>query len=97
MLQELFFGFDLPDLLHRYADTVVWHSISLEMVDGSELPVFIAGQYQPREFLLGWYIDAQEQLLASLGMFRDAREHTVGVLDALQGGFGQAGLRVSLI
>jgi len=71
LLEELLFGFNIADFFARYQDSVDWYSISLIGPDDIELPIYIAGQYQPREFLLGWYIDMQRHFLEKVGLVTD--------------------------
>jgi hypothetical protein len=90
LFEELFFGFDVTDLMGRYQDSNHWYTIQLELVDGSRIPLFTAGQHQPREFLLGWYITLQERLLERFGAFRDVHEFAGLVLDELRDAFKES-------
>lgn len=92
VLEELFFGFELTDLLSRYQDTVEWFSIALVTLDGKRIPLYLSGQYCAREFLLGWYIDWQAAFLARLGLLKDVEDQSRSALDLLQSRFGDAKL-----
>jgi len=84
LLAELFFGFDGTDLLPRYRDTVDWYSIAVLATDGRRIPLFLSGEYQPREFLLGWYIELQAALLSRIGLLTDVEEQGWQALAAIQ-------------
>ena len=58
--------------------------------------MFIAGQYEPREFLLGWYIGLQARILGALGLFHDIDDHCRQVLERIQAQFRKAGLQVPI-
>lgn len=84
LLAEWFFGFDGMDLLPQYHDTVDWFSIAALTTDGKRVPLFLSGQYRPREFMLGWYIELQADLLARLGLMTDVEEQGSEALRAIQ-------------
>lgn len=91
-LQELFFGLDLTDLLPRYRDTIDWYSISAVTTDEERIPIYLGGQYQPREFLLTWYIDLQAALLERLGLVHDEGEESRAALNVIQRQLGNVQL-----
>jgi hypothetical protein len=97
VFSEWFFGFDITDVLTRYRDTAHWFTISIRKLDGSEIPLFVAGQLEQREFLLGWYIELQVRILGALGLFHDIDEYCRQVLERLQAQFQSAGLRLQLL
>lgn len=84
LLAQLFVGLNRSSLLDRYHDTVDWFSITVLTLDGRRIPLFLSGQYQPREFLLGWYIDLQAELLEYLGLMVDVEKQGRAALDAIQ-------------
>jgi hypothetical protein len=84
ILEEWFMGLDLTDFLDGYRDLMHWHTIALELADGTQVPVFTAGEYEPREFLMGWYLDLQAGLLQRVGLMRDVSEYARGVCDRLR-------------
>ena len=51
-LGEFVFGLDFWDLFQSNRDTVQWRRLALEMNEGEQLPLFIAGQYVRREILV---------------------------------------------
>lgn len=83
-LQELFFGLDITDLLGRYRDTVDWYSIALLTHRDERVPLYLSGRWQRREFMLGWYIDAQQAVLQRLGWVADAEQRSRQALDTLR-------------
>ena len=93
---EFFFGFDLPDLFPAYQDRVNWHTIKLVMRNGEEIPVFIAGEYEPREFLFGWYLDLQASALRGMGFLKtDVTAHAHSAIDILLAELRRAGADVT--
>ena len=88
VLAELFFGFDLTDLLPRYQDTVEWFSIAVVTSEGKRIPLYLSGRYEPREFLLGWYIELQANFLARAGLLKNVEEHSRSVLSLIQSHLG---------
>ncbi|MCG2593976.1 hypothetical protein LZ009_14435 [Ramlibacter sp. XY19] len=83
LLEEMFFGFNLADMLPRYHDTIDWFAIAAVTHDGRRIPLFLSGRYQQREFLLGWYIELQEWLLERLGLLKDVEAQSRTALDAI--------------
>jgi hypothetical protein len=88
LLEELVFGFDWTDLLSQYQDTVEWFSIGVVTTDGRRIPLYLSGQYTPREFLLGWYIDLQATVLSSVGLLKDVEEQSRSALELVQARLG---------
>ena len=43
LVQELFFGYDLTDLMGPYRDTVEWYSISAVTNAGERIPIYAGG------------------------------------------------------
>ena len=70
LFHEIVFGFDLTDLLEQYRDQHEYYIIHVKSTEGIDLPVYIASQYRPKEFLQGWYFELMEYWLAKLGLFR---------------------------
>lgn len=87
-LEEFFFGFDWTDLFSRYQDTVDWFSIGVVATDGRRIPLYLSGQYSPREFLLGWYIELQAAVLVRLGLLKDVEAQSRAALQLIQAGLG---------
>lgn len=95
-LLEFVRGFDLMDIAGRYRDTVLWSTVSLRLDDGSEWPVFIAGQYRPREFLMGWFLELQAQWLVRLGWITHVPTRVHDVADEIAGLLERGGVQVSI-
>jgi hypothetical protein len=94
---ELLTGLQFLDLFKRYRDTNNWYQISLVLVGGPVVPLFVAGQYEPREFLRAWWFDFQVRVLHRLGLFEDVEDAARSSLTAIQGAFEESGnpLRLS--
>lgn len=90
LLQEVFFGFNLTDLMSPYQDSNHWYTIHLVTKNGKPIPIFTAGQYEPREFMLTWYVRLQERILERLGFFHDVHDYSRLVLDELKEGFRES-------
>jgi hypothetical protein len=93
--QELFTGIDLWDLAGAYRDTTEWYEISI-VVGSEKTPVFIVGQYHPRELFSRWYFELQARLLARVGLFVNFEEKAMDVLDRLQEAFRVSGRQLAL-
>lgn len=89
VLAELVLGLNVTDLLTKYRDTVEWFSIAVVAHDGRRVPLYLSGQYQPREFLLGWYIELQAAVLEHLGHWPDVQKDSRAALDLLRPRLGQ--------
>ena len=91
-LQELFFGLDLTDALPAYRDTIDWYSISAVTIKGERIPIYLGGQYQPREFLLTWYIELQARMLERTGLVHDEGAESRAALSVIQRQLGNVQL-----
>lgn len=91
LLQEIFFGYELTDALSAYQDSNHWYTVQISTKQGDSIPLFTAGQYEPREFFLGWYIRLQEAILEKLGLFHDVHDYAQLVLDEIKDGFRESG------
>jgi hypothetical protein len=96
LYEEACEGFDVTDLLPAYRDRIHWYTIKLVLRDGTELPLFTAGEYEPREFLAGWLLDLEAGVLQRLGLKPDVAEHARTVLDSFLAEFKKAGKAISL-
>lgn len=81
VLQELFFGLQGTDLLARYMDTVDWFSLVAVSKDGRRVPLYLSGQYTPREFMLSWYIELQAWFLQRVGLMADVEQQSREVME----------------
>lgn len=88
IVQELFFGLDVSDLLARYMDTVDWFSIAVVTNDGRRIPLFLSGQYTRREFLMTWYIELQARLLEYIGVVKDVEAQSRTTMELLRAKLG---------
>lgn len=52
--------------------------------DGQRVPPYLSGQYRPREFMFGWYIELQAALLSRLGLLADVEARSREVLELIQ-------------
>ena len=87
VLQEWFFGFSLTDTMRRYQDSDYWYSITVRTAEGKHIPIFIAGQWKQREFLMTWYVNLQQRILETLGIFVDVHEWSRTVVDSIKDAF----------
>ncbi|MEM7433387.1 MAG: hypothetical protein AAF351_15800 [Pseudomonadota bacterium] len=87
-------GFELTDFLGRYRDTDAVYQIVLDVEGGQYIPLFAAQQFQPREFLEGWYIALKQELLESLGWHTDAFAHTEKTMKQIRDAFEQSGVTI---
>ena len=53
--------------------------ITVATRDGRNVPLYVASQIRPREFLMGWSIRLGEILLARLGLYKDGYRHSRAV------------------
>ena len=91
-LHEIFFGLDLTDILPLYRDTIEWYSISAVTTKEERIPIYLGGQYRPREFLMTWYIDLQAALLEKIGLVHDEGEESRAALNVIQRQLGNVQL-----
>lgn len=92
-LQELFFGYGVTDLLGQYHDTVEWYSLAVVLHDGTRVPLYLSGQYVRREFLMGWYLDAQAWVLERLRLARNVEDDARATMENLRARLGDPPLR----
>jgi len=95
-LAELALGFDLTDLLRRYRDGWEWSTIILGLEGGPPLPVFVVGQYQRREFMMEWWYRLQRDILARLGLYREAGAYAREIHATLRDILCRAGAQLPL-
>ena len=96
LFNEWLFGFDYTDLLTNYQDLIHWYTITIKTNDGQKIPVFVAGQWEPREFLFGWYIQLQENILSRFGLFREIDEHCSEVFEQIHYQLKKSGIEIPL-
>ncbi len=96
LLQEILFGFDLTDFMGRYQDSDYWYSISLRTADNEHIPIYIAGQYKQRSFLMTWYINLQQRILEAMGAFVDVHDWSRAVVDSLKDAFQGSDVPISV-
>ncbi len=100
-LGEFVFGLDFWDLFQSNRDTMQWRRLALEMNDGEQLPVFIAGQYVRREIFLGWWFDLEKDILQKVGVLEPIEDRVWEVSHEIEkmlrqvGAFQQSGLTES--
>ena len=66
---------------------VDWYTIIIRLKDGKEFPVFVAGEYLPRQFLseesellMGRWLDLEYVILQRLGLSKDVSEYARSIL-----------------
>ena len=85
------------DLLGRYEDRVHWYEIAALMTSGERIPLYITGQYEPREPLMAWWFEWQLRVFARMGLYVDAEEHAREKLDVLLRVFRESGRELRLV
>ncbi len=96
LARELLLGFNVWDLFKKYRDTLEWFTISLVFQDGKQMPLFLVGQHQPREFLSQYFFMIDRYLLWKLGLFREADDYSRKMLTKITSIFQQAGKPIAL-
>ena len=89
--EELITGLQIWDLYGRYRDTKAWYQVSLVLVGGRKIPLFLVGQYEPREPLRAWWFEFQARVLLRLGLFEDVEDAARDSLARIQGAFSESG------
>jgi len=79
LIGEFLLGWEPTDIVEEYRDRLEYFVIYVATTDGRREPLFIASQYRPRQFLMGWYIRLQEDLLERLGLFKNGYRHSRSV------------------
>ncbi len=75
VLFEYIRGFQLWDILPNYRDCFKWYYIVLTTIDGSEIPVFLVGQYEPREPIM-LIINYEKKLMSYFGIFSETDDYS---------------------
>ncbi|MFZ3087754.1 MAG: hypothetical protein WA123_06785 [Methylotenera sp.] len=94
---EWFFGVGLLDVFPAFRDRVHWYTIKLVLSDGKEVPIFVAGEYEPREFLMGWYLDLEVSILSWFGVLPDVGAYARETLDCVMSELNKGGKNVQLV
>jgi hypothetical protein len=79
LIAEFLLGWNPTDVVEKYRDRLEYYAIYIRTTDGRYLPLYIASQLRPREFLMGWYIRFQEEILERLGLFKNGYRHSRSV------------------
>ncbi len=81
VIQDLFSGVQGIDLQPQYMDTIDWFSLTAVAKDGKRIPLYLSGQYNPRGFMLSWYIDLQAQFLEKIGVLVDVEQKSFEIME----------------
>jgi len=73
-MEEMTMGFNVWDLFKEYRDYYLKIIVSLQLADGTELPVFAPKQYQHRKLGLTWYFESEREFLVSRGWARNVED-----------------------
>ena len=84
-LGEAVFGLDLWDVFTSNRDSVQWHQLTLEMTGGTEVPVFVAGQYVRREIFLNWWFEFERDFLQKIGALEPLEDRLWQVSHEIEG------------
>lgn len=74
-----------------------WYHIALVLTGCELVPLFVVGQYEPREPFIRWWSDLQIHALHRLGLYQDAERLAVEVLVRIQGEFRESGKELNLV
>jgi hypothetical protein len=80
---------DFNDLIH-------WYTIKLILKDRSEIPLFIAGEFERVDWFWKWQSRLESNYFNKLGLVADVDTHSRKVLDALLSSFKNAGQELPL-
>ena len=96
--EEWLMGVDLWDYWKRYQDQLHWHAVAVCPAGAARIPIFLMGEYEPREPLLNWsgFLEAQLRFIARLGWIEYPRPDALSVVDRLQLAFRESGVSLSL-
>jgi len=90
---ELLTGFDLIDLFPNYRDKYICCSISVQLSENKEVPLFCAMQYEEREFFVeGFLVHITRGILRRLGLFHEVSWYSDRVFDQIRTHFQSVGL-----
>ena len=81
---------DFNDLIH-------WYTIKLIFKDRTEIPLFIAGEFERVDWFWKWQSQLEINHFNKLGLVADVDAHCRNVLDKLQASFKNAGHELPLI
>jgi len=95
-VEELFVGFDPWDVFDTYQDRVNWYQVSVVAAGSRRVPLFVIGQYEPKEPFTQWWFDWQIQVLERWGLYRDAEHQARQTLERLQAAFLRSGRELRL-
>ncbi len=96
--EELLMGFDIWDVWKGYQDKLHWHTVAVCPVDGARIPLFVTGEFEPREPILNssGFLEWQLSALARLGWIELPGADALSVVDRLQIAFRESGVELSL-
>lgn len=83
----------LPDL----NNVIHWYTIKLILKDAKEESLFMAGQFEPRNFLGNWISQAEMYIYEKLGLVDDVEGLCREVLETITRSFKEARLELPLI
>ena len=91
---EVLTGFGLNDFYRDDRDRIHWHTITLVLCDGLQVPLYTAGEYEPREVFLGWYFKLQAAILYALKLTPDIPVQVGLVLRSIMLAINRSGSKV---
>lgn len=97
LAEEVWNGFDLWDLAGSYRDIDCWFELSVVLRGDRRVPLYIVGQYEPKEPLSEWWFELQRGLLRLAGLFRDADATSLDVVKRVQAACARLGNPLSLV
>jgi hypothetical protein len=81
---------DLNNVIH-------WYTIKLILKDRTEVPIFIAGEYEPKDWFGGYASQLQTSFYQKLGLVVDVDGHCRKALDTLLKCFKNSGHELPLV
>ena len=97
LVEEVLNDFDIWDMFNTYEDKNYWFAIDAVLSNGKKFPLYVVGQYEPREPLSEWWFTLQRGILASMGLFKPVDRISRDVLKQIQTAFSDAGKQLTLM
>ena len=97
LVEEIWNGLDLWDLTETYRDVNNWFQLSVVLSNGQKIPLYVVGQYEPKELWSEWWFELQRSLLHMVGLFKDVDKTSLVVVKRVQAAFARHGKPLSLV
>lgn len=97
LAEEIWNGLDLWDLTGMYRDVNNWFQLSAVLHGGQKVPLYVVGQYEPKEPFSEWWFELQRGMLRLVGLFKDVDKTSLAVVKRVQRAFADCGKPLSLV